>query len=113
MRDVLGSLSRKCRCVRGSGDGLEGDLVAELLEPLYCASSGTCVVGAGQEVVVAKVLIFGLVGQDVPRGDEDAVPHGDQRPLLSSAGDDAAVPGLQVAVLCPGGSDRSFAERTT
>lgn len=35
-RDVLGGLSRKYRCVRGSGDGLEGDLVAELLEPLYC-----------------------------------------------------------------------------
>jgi hypothetical protein len=73
-----------------SGDyGFEGDTVAEPLELDDCPAASVGGIIPGNEVVPAKVSVWGLGDQDMPGCDEEAVGDGSLGSLAASAGSDA------------------------
>ena len=68
-----------------SGDFLEGDSVAEVVEVSDGLVAPVVVVDVAGEPVGAEVGVVDVVGEDVPGGDEDGVADGHGCFLLADA----------------------------
>src|SRR6266571_141391 len=86
--------------------GLEGDLVAELLEladqPLGVAVGGLLL--ALLKVVLPQVVVGDPTGEDVVGDHQDRVADRDRCPARPSAAFEPVVLGTEIAVLGPGGA---------
>ena len=71
--------------MRSGGYGFEGDAVAEALELGDCSAASVIGIVAGNEVVAAEVLVWGLGDEDMPGCDEEAVSDGTLSTLAASA----------------------------
>src|SRR5438876_7766847 len=93
-----------------SGGWFERDVLSEAFELVDEAADLAFGVAAG--VVVAAEVVVGLAGgEHVPVGDQDRVLDGADRAAVPDPWAQAAVLGLQVAVVGAGGGQRGFLER--
>jgi hypothetical protein len=66
-------------------DGVESDLVAELVELSDEAAGSSGLVEASDRVVAAEVVVGGVAAEHVPAGDEDAVGNRDQGAFVATS----------------------------
>src|SRR5215467_10391442 len=112
--------AKRSRVLAGglSGGELQGDGVAEGLEPGYQAAGFSFGVEAAGEVVGAELVVGFAGGQDVPDADQQRMGHDDDRFLLGGGAAVAAplhhmpvVERLEVAVVADRGPGRLDQDR--
>ncbi len=74
-----------------SGDGFEGDSVAEVLEFADVVAHLAVEVNVGFVLVGAEVVERGVLAEEVPDDHQDGSVDGDDGPLLSAPSGDASV----------------------
>src|SRR5579875_2942616 len=96
--------------MRGSGGGLQGDLVSESFE-LGDEPSGLAFGVAAGEVVAAEVVVDLAGGEHVPAGADDRVLDGADGAAVPELGLLATVEGLEVAAVGADRGERRVLER--
>src|SRR6187397_285080 len=91
---------------------LQGNLVAELLQPTH-EMAGEALGVKTVEVVGAEFVVRTDLGEDVVGGDENRVADGDDRASLAASCREPAILRREVGVLGARGGPGGFDERTT